>query len=653
MATVDEILARQAYAEGDETWTKDNNYPSYTLYVEPEYVPVTNKRIEDFNDQISVRGEQNAQFVGFQLPRYDDGLDLTAQHLYIYYQTVYDGSNSVPCNVSWSDNYVRMCWMVPAQATQEPGSIQMMIYATGTNSAGERVAWKTLPASYTIHDGLEIVGGIPEPDTKPTSAINTVPSQSGSLTYTGNEQSPTWSNYDPNMLTIGGATSGANAGTYAATFTPKEGYQWADGTNAARTVNWTIGRANVATPAQSGSLTYTGNEQSPTWSNYDSAKVMIGGTTKGTNAGGYTATFTPGSNYQFSDGTTTAKSIAWKINKAAGSLTLNKSSITLSRGTTTETVTATRSGNGAITATSNKTSIATVGVSGTTITITGKASGTATITVKCAEGTNHTAPADKTISVTVEAASPTLADNTPATIKEAAQSGQAANLWSAGDKVPIALKGTVGALTLNGTYYAFILGFNHNESVEGGKSIHFQFGKDASGTDIAFVDSSYNSTGSSAMFRMSDSSTNSGGWNGSYMRKTICPAFLAAMPTEWRNVIVACTKYSDNTGGGSDTASYVTATQDKIWLLAEFEVFGTRRNANSAEQNYQKQYDYYKNGNSRVKYKHSGTGTACNWWLRSVNAAYAFYFQYVGTGGNIGDSFTNSSLGFAPGFKVA
>lgn len=653
MATVDEILARQAYADGDETWTKDNNYPSYTLYVEPEYVPVTNKRIEDFNDQISVRGEQNAQFVGFQLPRYDDGLDLTAQHLYIYYQTVYDGSNSVPCNVSWSDNYVRMCWMVPAQATQEPGSIQMMIYATGTNSAGERVAWKTLPASYTIHDGLEIVGGIPEPDTKPTSAINTVPSQSGSLTYTGSAQTPAWNNYDPNMLTIGGATSGTNAGTYAATFTPKEGYQWADGTNAARTVNWTIGRANVATPAQSGSLTYTGNEQSPTWSNYDSAKVMIGGTTKGTNAGSYTATFTPGSNYQFGDGTTTAKSIAWKINKTSGSLTLNKSSITLSGGTTTGTVTATRSGNGTITATSNKTSIATVGVSGTTITITGKASGTATITVKCAEGTNHTAPADKTISVTVEAASPTLADNTPATIKEAAQSGQAANLWSAGDKIPIALKGTVGALTLNGTYYAFILGFNHNESVEGGKSIHFQFGKDASGTDIAFVDSSYNSTGSSAMFRMSDSSTNSGGWNGSYMRKTICPAFLAAMPTEWRNVIVACTKYSDNTGGGSDTASYVTATQDKIWLLAEFEVFGTRRNANSAEQNYQKQYDYYKNGNSRVKYKHSGTGTACNWWLRSVNAAYAFYFQYVGTGGNIGDSFTNSSLGFAPGFKVA
>ena len=164
MATVDEILTRQAYADGDESWTKDDNYPSYHLYVEPEYVPVTNKRIADFNDQISVRGEQNAQFVGFQLSRYDDGLDLTDQHLYIHYQTVYGGSDSVPCNVSKSDSHVRMCWQVPAQATQEPGSIQMMIYATGANSAGERVTWKTLPASYTIHDGLEIGGGIPEPD---------------------------------------------------------------------------------------------------------------------------------------------------------------------------------------------------------------------------------------------------------------------------------------------------------------------------------------------------------------------------------------------------------------------------------------------------------------------------------------------------------
>ena len=164
MATVDEILTARAYAVDDEIWTADNSYPSNRLYVEPEYVPVTNKRIVDFNDQISVYGEQNVQFVGFQLPRYDDGIDLTVQNLYIHYQTAHGGSDSVPCNVSWSDNYVRLLWEIPGQATQEPGTIQVMIYATSTSSTGVRTVWKTLPATYTIHDGLEIGGGILEPD---------------------------------------------------------------------------------------------------------------------------------------------------------------------------------------------------------------------------------------------------------------------------------------------------------------------------------------------------------------------------------------------------------------------------------------------------------------------------------------------------------
>lgn len=508
----------------------------------------------------------------------------------------------------------------------------------------------------------EIAEKAQEDITKLTSSISLVPSQSGSLTYTGGVLTPTWNNYDPKTLEIGGTTSGTNAGTYEATFTPKEGYQWSDGTNKAKTVSWTIGRASIATPAQKGSLTYTGSAQSPTWENYDGAKMTLGGTNSATNAGSYTATFTPGGNYQWSDGTTAAKSITWKINKAAGSLTLNKSSLTLSGGTKTGTVTATRSGDGVISATSNKTGVATVSVSGTTITITAKGSGSATITVKCAEGTNHTAPANKTVSVTVKMASPSLEDNDPATIKEAAQSGQAANLWSVGDKIPIAVNGKVGSLTINGTYYAFLLGFNHNSSVEGGNSIHFQFGKNASGTDIAFVDAGYNeyySNNANARFVMNTSNTNSGGWKGSYMRNTICPAFLNALPADWRNVIVACTKYSDNTGGGSNTASYVTATQDKIWLLAECEVFGSdygyggKGYANDAEKNYQKQYDYYKNGNSRVKYKHNSTGAACYWGLRSVYARDSYTFCSVGTGGGANGNSADWSNGFAPGFKVA
>ena len=515
--------------------------------------------------------------------------------------------------------------------------------ANSANTAANEAKTAESNAQKAANDALKAV-------TKLTSVINSVPTQAGILTYTGAAQSPSWNGYDTEKLTIGGTTSGTNAGSYAATFTPKEGYEWADGTKTAKSVTWTISKASLSVPAQSGTLTYTGSAQSPQWSNYDSNKLTIGGTSTATNAGSYAATFTPKANYQWSDGSTSAKSVTWAIGKAAGSLTLAKSSVTLNISSLTESVAVTRAGDGVISATSSNTATARVEVSGTSVKITGLKAGTAKITVKVAAGTNHTAPSDKTINVTVSLPDTSLANNTPDIIAAAAKSGQAANYWSVGDKVGIAVNGSFGGLSYNNTVYAFILGFNHNSSVEGGNSIHFQFGKTAAGVDIAFVNS-YGST--STGFCMNTSNTNSGGWNNSYMRKTICPAFLAALPKAWQNIIAACTKYSDNTGGGSNTASYVTATSDKIWLLSEMEVQGTRSYANSAEANYQKQYDYYRNGNSKVKYQHTATTSACYWWLRSVDASTAYYFCSVSTDGSAINYYAYASRGFAPGFKVA
>lgn len=515
--------------------------------------------------------------------------------------------------------------------------------ANSANTAANEAKTAASNAQKAANDALKAV-------TKLTSVINSVPTQAGILTYTGAAQSPSWNGYDTEKLTIGGTTSGTNAGSYAATFTPKEGYEWADGTKTAKSVTWTISKASLSVPAQSGTLTYTGSAQSPQWSNYDSNKLTIGGTSTATNAGSYAATFTPKANYQWSDGSTSAKSVTWAIGKAAGSLTLAKSSVTLNISSLTESVAVTRAGDGVISATSSNTATARVEVSGTSVKITGLKAGTDKITVKVAAGTNHTAPSDKTINVTVSLPDTSLANNTPDIIAAAAKSGQAANYWSVGDKVGIAVNGSFGGMSYNNTVYAFILGFNHNSSVEGGNSIHFQFGKTAAGVDIAFVNS-YGST--STGFCMNTSNTNSGGWNNSYMRKTICQAFLAALPTAWQNIIAACTKYSDNTGGGSNTASYVTATSDKIWLLSEMEVQGTRSYANSAEANYQKQYDYYRNGNSKVKYQHTATTSACSWWLRSVSASITNLFCRVATDGSAADYLAYRSGGFAPGFKVA
>lgn len=77
--------------------------------------------------------------------------------------------------------------------------------------------------------------------------IPVVPTQSGSLTYKPYTlQTVSWNNYDPDQLTIGGSVKGTNAGTYTATFTPKPGYQWWDGSTETKNATWTIGKKNQA-----------------------------------------------------------------------------------------------------------------------------------------------------------------------------------------------------------------------------------------------------------------------------------------------------------------------------------------------------------------------------------------------------------------------
>ena len=468
-----------------------------------------------------------------------------------------------------------------------------------------------------------------------------------------------------------GATANVTGYTYSPTALNTVGTQTITvsyterGITKTTTLSVTVERKSIATvPSQSGTLTYTGNAQSPSWSNYNSAQLTLGGVTSGTNAGSYNATFTPTANYRWSDGSTAAKTVAWSIGKAAGSLSISPTSMTLDMNNKTKTITVTRAGDGAITASSNNTAAATVSVSGNIVTVTGKASGSATITVRVAAGTNHNAPASKTCAVTVNFISTTLNDNDWATIKQVSDNGQGANYWSVGDRKAVVLNGTVGALTLsNLTTYAFIIGFNHNASVEGSGRIHFQIGKTTSGTDIAFCDSNYSKTGSSQGFRMNLSDTNSGGWNGSYGRNTLLgnsgtptapPAnsFMAALPADLRAVMKPVTKYTDNTGNASNTSGAVTATTDYLFFLAEFEVQGARSYANQYEQNYQAQYDYYKAGNSKVKYRHDATGTAVYHWCRSARYGSSTNFCFVGADGGANARSASVSRGLAPGFCV-
>lgn len=259
-----------------------------------------------------------------------------------------------------------------------------------------------------------------------------------------------------------------------------------------------------------------------------------------------------------------------------------------------------------------------------------------------------------------------LNNNSWETIKEISDKGYGANYWSVGDRKEVVLNGTVTDLTLsNYTAYVFIIGFNHNASVEGANRIHFQLAKTAlsGGTDIAFCDSHYQSGGTSQGFRMSPSNTNIGGWNDSYGRKTLLgnsgtptspPAnsFMAALPSDLRAVMKSVTKYTDNTGDNSNTSNAVTPTTDYLFFLAEFEVQGARSYANLYEQNYQVQYDYYKVGNSKIKYRYDATGTAAHYWCRSAEYDDDYSFCLVRFNGNADNAATNWSQGLSPAFCV-
>lgn len=248
-----------------------------------------------------------------------------------------------------------------------------------------------------------------------------------------------------------------------------------------------------------------------------------------------------------------------------------------------------------------------------------------------------------------------LNDMTWADIRSISDAGLASSYFNVGDRKAVTLNGTVGSLSLNGTYYCYIIGIDHNSAIEGSNRIHFQFGytAESGGIHIAFIDSGYgNNYTSGSWFNMYNIGSNGGGWESSLMRTVICPAFKSAMPSELQAVLKTVTKYSDNTGSGSDNASYVTATTDDIFLLSEWEVFGSKTGANSAEQNYQEQYAYYSAGNSRVRYFHSHLDTGASWWLRSVYAIAANAICCVYLKGGAGYGSPNDSLGFAPAFCV-
>lgn len=508
-----------------------------------------------------------------------------------------------------------------------------------------------------------------------------LPSQNGVLTYNGSDQSPSWLNYDSEKMVLSGALVGRDAGGYTVNVTPKDGYKWTDGTSDTKYIMWTINKATISTlPNQNGVLTYNGNEQSPSWLNYDNGKLTISGIDSGTNAGTYTVTFTPTRNYCWWDNSTSAKTVNWTINKATCECSVSNTNIILNNDNPTATVTVNTNSDGTISVISTDSSIAVATVNGNTININNvnENNGSCIINVTIGESDNYLGVSGISINVTSDfvKASKTLNDNSWATIREISDAGMAANYWEVGDTKNIVINGTVsaGSVTCNLTNLSinvFIVGIDHNSSVEGTNKIHFQIGK-INNKHVALCH--YYGANEARGFCMHDNGNVDDivGWSNCYMRTTILGSngipsspsantLMAALPSDLRLVMKPITKYTDNIGDGNDVATNINSTEDYLPLLSEYEYWADYAMSNQYEKNFQKQYDYYASGNTKLRYNHTNETSLVIHWTRSPEATPGGFgndrrFVYIDID-DIIDGLSNSdyrymSYGISPIFAV-
>ena len=213
----------------------------------------------------------------------------------------------------------------------------MVVTATYSDESTEEISGYTYPetAFSTLGQQAVELSYAYEGVTKTTSLNVTVnpievavPVQNGMPVYDGTAKTPSWTGYDSVKMTMSGETNGVNAGTYTAKFVLGYGYVFPGDQDEAE-VEWTIDRATIASlPSQSNVLAANGTPQTPTWDGYDVTQLTIGGDRFGTDAGNYTATFTPTANYKWWDGSTEAKEVTWTITSVIVSIPVQSGSLT-------------------------------------------------------------------------------------------------------------------------------------------------------------------------------------------------------------------------------------------------------------------------------------------------------------------------------------
>lgn len=300
-------------------------------------------------------------------------------------------------------------------------------------------------------------------------------------------------------------------------------------------------------------------------------------------------------------------------------------------------------------------------ITSTAVTAGGEGEKSVTITIDSVSGNIK-------IIVSAVVAIKVLNDCTWAEISQISSSGQAANTFSVGDQKTITFTGNgnfADGMRLTGDIDVFILGINHNASVEGSNLIHFCMGKSDgqlcvlfnAAHDTTFADGTSNTSDSAVLgcydpyvnsseqganrygFRMSGLSYLCGKYVSNIQSSRV--GVIGSLPTDLRAVMKKATKYYD-------TESSISSIQLPMSIPSVYELRGFHYSSTEtwSDQN-QKQYEYFESGNSYSakglsfnSYGNQGINehTGSMYWLRnrvssSMDSTERNYVAMNGTGG--------------------
>lgn len=148
----------------DDGYESVEGYTQYSQYTDDKYSMVdTNKNITMDSSQINITQEKNSQYIPFQMPRYYDGIDLSAREMTISIRCSDKLTGGTPheynvINVKRNSSYIRFGWLIDESITIKPGDYIFEIRVVG--QVGDlKYAWTTRP-----NGKINVMQGIDQDD---------------------------------------------------------------------------------------------------------------------------------------------------------------------------------------------------------------------------------------------------------------------------------------------------------------------------------------------------------------------------------------------------------------------------------------------------------------------------------------------------------